>query len=300
MAAILAIGVATLDIVCLLERYPAEDAKLRALSSRRVRGGNAANTLAVLARLGHRTRWAGSLARDAAAAEIVADFELLGIEHGDARWFDAGVTPTSYVWQSRATGSRTIVHDRRLDEFDHAAFAAIDLSGLDWLHFEGRAPEETRRMIASARERRPGLSISLEVEKPRPGIEALFDGPDLICFSHDYAVQAGYADDPEALLRDAASRAPLADLVCTRGEYGAWSLHRGGDEVVHAPALAVERIVDTLGAGDSFNAALIDARLAGLGLAAAVERACRLAGRKCGHEGLDFITARDAAGRDEP
>ncbi len=296
MAGILAIGVATLDIVCLLEGYPAEDAKLRALSSRRVRGGNAANTLAVLARLGHQTRWAGSLARDAAAAEIVADFARLGIAHDDARWFDAGVTPTSYVWQSRATGSRTIVHDRRLDEYDHAAFAAIDLAGLDWLHFEGRAPEETRRMIASVRQRRPGLPISLEVEKPRPGIESLFDGPDLICFAHDYAAQAGYAERPDELLRDVATRAPGADLVCTRGEHGAWSLRHGEDAVVHTPALAIERIVDTLGAGDTFNAALIDARLAGLGLAEAVERACRLAGRKCAHEGFDFITARDAAG----
>ena len=296
MAAILAVGVATLDVICLVERYPVEDAKLRALSSRRVRGGNAANTLAVLSRLGHRTRWAGSLARDAAAAEIVADFARRGIAHDDARWHETGVTPTSYVWQSRATGSRTIVHDRRLDEYDHAAFAAIDLTGLDWLHFEGRAPEETRRMIASARQRCPGLPISLEVEKPRPGIEALFDGPDLICFAHDYAARAGHAERPDALLRDVAKRAPGADLVCTHGGHGAWSLRRDGDVVVHTPALAVERIVDTLGAGDTFNAALIDARLAGLGLVEAVGRACRLAGRKCAHEGFDFLTVRDAAG----
>jgi len=170
VARILAVGVATLDIVCLLERYPAEDAKRRALSSRHVRGGNAANTLAVLARLGHRTRWAGSLARDAAAAEIVADLDRRGIAHADARWFDDGVTPTSYVWHSRATGSRTIVHDRRLDEFDAVAFAAIDLADLDWVHFEGRAPVETRRMIDRVREVRPGLPVSIEVEKPRPGI----------------------------------------------------------------------------------------------------------------------------------
>ena len=45
---ILGVGIATLDLINEVERYPPEDAEVRALTQRRSRGGNAANTLAVL------------------------------------------------------------------------------------------------------------------------------------------------------------------------------------------------------------------------------------------------------------
>jgi ketohexokinase len=48
-------------------------------------------------------------------------------------------------------------------------------------------------------------------------------------------------------------------------------------------------VVDTLGAGDVFNAGVIDARLRGLAAERAVEWACRVAGYKCGVRGLDQL-----------
>jgi ketohexokinase len=45
-------------------------------------------------------------------------------------------------------------------------------------------------------------------------------------------------------------------------------------------------VVDTLGAGDTFNAAIIHAKLAGRPLAECLHDACQLAGKKCGQQGL--------------
>jgi ketohexokinase len=45
-------------------------------------------------------------------------------------------------------------------------------------------------------------------------------------------------------------------------------------------------VVDTLAAGDTFNAAVIAARCRGRPLAAAVDYGCRIAGHKCGISGL--------------
>lgn len=295
MGSILAVGIATVDVVCLVERYPVEDSKSRALGCRHVRGGNAANTLAVLSRLGHEVHWAGTLARDAAAGLIVADFDRLGIGYGASCWHDEGATPTSYVWQSQETGSRTIVHHRDLPEFSSDAFASIDLAGFDWLHWEGRNCEQTQRMLADAHARHPGCPRSLEVEQAREGIEALFPAADLIVCSHDYARSRGYGRDPAGLLASLRRAGTSAELVCTWGDQGAWALPRGRVAAVHCPAVASARLVDTLGAGDTFNAALIDARLAGLDLVAATHAACHLAGHKCGHEGFDFVTAAYAA-----
>ena len=47
MAKILAVGIATLDIINTVDRYPEEDSEIRALSQHQTRGGNATNTLRV-------------------------------------------------------------------------------------------------------------------------------------------------------------------------------------------------------------------------------------------------------------
>jgi len=64
---ILGVGIVTLDIINIVEHYPAEDEEVRALSQRMCRGGNTANTLDVLAQFGHTCNWTGTLANDANA-----------------------------------------------------------------------------------------------------------------------------------------------------------------------------------------------------------------------------------------
>jgi ketohexokinase len=49
-------------------------------------------------------------------------------------------------------------------------------------------------------------------------------------------------------------------------------------------------VIDTLGAGDTFNAGVISGYLDGLDRSAILARGCRLAGNKCGQEGLDGLT----------
>lgn len=284
MARILAVGIATLDIICVLDTYPREDAKQRAIDRQITRGGNAANTLCVLSQLRHDCRWAGTLASDSAAADVLADLEYHGINTSACRKYPSGSTPTSYVWRSRDTGSRTIVHHRDLPEYDSADFTRIALSSIDWLHFEGRNIEETARMMAHATAMRPELPRSLEVEKYRPGIESLFGEANVLIFSRDYAGHAGFTS-PETLVDAMTVRFPEAAVICTWGDRGAWGC-APNERPFHIPAFPPERIVDTLGAGDTFNAGLIDALIGGRTLEDAVTQACRLAGRKCGQEGF--------------
>jgi len=282
---ILALGVATLDVVNQVERYPDEDAEVRAIGQRVNRGGNAANTLVVLSQLGHLVGWAGTLAGDAGGDRIVVDLQRHGVNLQHVRRYPDGSTPTSYVTLSRASGSRTIVHYRQLPEYDAGSFAAIPIENFDWIHFEGRNIPELVKMISSLP---PGYPCSLEVEKPRPGIEGLFIGPRLLLFSRHYARAQGF-DQAAAFLRSLQDGLPPGSLaVCAWGEQGAWGAANSGD-VVHSPAVPPARVVDTLGAGDVFNAAVIDRVLQGAPLERILEAACRLAGRKCGQRGFDGL-----------
>lgn len=289
MARILGIGNATVDVINTVDGYPAEDAEVRAVSQRIVRGGNAANTLVVLSQLGHPCAWVGTLAREPDAERIGADLERHRIDYSQCRWEARGKVPVSYVTLNARNGSRTIVHYRDLPELDAEHFAALDLSPYAWIHFEGRNVAETLAMMQRARGH-SAATISLEVEKPREGIEALLPWADVVLFSRVYARARGF-EDGAAFLRAMRAHTP-AELVCAWGEHGAYALGRDNTEA-GCGAFPPPRVVDTLGAGDTFNAGTINARLQGLGWPATLEAASRLAGHKCGQVGLDGLLAAD-------
>jgi ketohexokinase len=241
----------------------------------------------VLSQLGHRCAWGGVLAAEADGKPIRDDLQRHRIDLGAVRTFDHGKVPTSYITLNRRNGSRTIVHYRDLPEFGHEDFARIDLRGYDWLHFEGRNVAETQRMLARAREMLPNVPRSVEIEKPRPDIARLFAHADVLLFSRHFAAARGYCD-PRRFLDDIARETPGVTRFLTWGEAGAYALDRDG-RLFHSPACPPPQVIDTLGAGDTFNAGVIDALLRGVALNEALQRACRLAGRKCGREGLDNI-----------
>ncbi|MDD5559791.1 PfkB family carbohydrate kinase [Candidatus Methylomirabilis sp.] len=286
MARILAIGTATLDLIFTLTHYPDEDAELRARGLRPSLGGNAANTLVVLSQLGHMCAFGGVLADGQEATPILERLAGHRIDLTACRRV-AGRPPISCVLVSLEGGTRTIVHFRDLPEYGDAEFKRIDLTPFDWVHFEGRDGPETARMVRRLRETRPDLLCSVEVEKPRPGIEAVFADVKMLVFSRVYANYLGF-DAPHALLFKIREQAPQADLIVTWGKEGAYGLDRRG-AIYHSPAFSPVEVKDTLGAGDTFNAGLIDAYVRGRGLADALSLACRLAGKKCGQIGLEGL-----------
>jgi ketohexokinase len=290
-ASVLGVGIATLDIVNQVSTYPVEDAEVRALDQRIARGGNVANSLAVLRQFGRRCIWAGTLADDAGARFIGEDFARCGIDSRPAVRLRGTRTPTSYIALSRATGSRTIIHHRDLREFSARDFDAVSLAGLDWVHFEGRAPDETAAMIARVRRERPGLPISVEIEKPRDGIERLFQGATVLIFARAFAelVSAPDSVEPRAFLRERLADCDADYCLLPWGSAGAFGVARGSQPICFAPAYRPASLVDTLAAGDVFNASVIDGMLRGLELPLLLARANRIAGHKCARQGLDGL-----------
>jgi ketohexokinase len=286
MATVLGIGNATLDIVNTVAHYPGEDDEIRALSQRRCLGGNCANTLTVLRQLGHHCAFAGVFADDPGGLFIAQELQRQGINIKHCRTAK-GTAPTSYVTLSQATGSRTIIHYRDLPEFSFADFAPMELTPFDWVHFEGRNIPETTRMLALIATQFPALPRSVEIEKPRTGIEALFQGATLLLFSRPYVNHCGYTE-AQPFLQELHLKLPGTDKVCLWGQEGAYAISHTG-EIYHAPAFTPSPIMDTLGAGDTFNAGFIDARLRRLPLAESLRLACQLAGHKCSQYGLGHL-----------
>ena len=197
MASILLLGTATLDLVFGLSHYPHADEEMRADSLRTVRGGNAANSAVVLSQLGHQAEFLGTLADAPETSVITQDFERYGVGYAHCPRLP-GKPPTSSIYLAGDT--RSIVHYRDLSELSAKAIEAVDLNSYDWVHFEGRNIPETQAMMQYVRSRRPDLPVSLEMEKPREDMAALFGLADLLICSSGFA-EAGDNSEPHDFLR---------------------------------------------------------------------------------------------------
>jgi ketohexokinase len=288
MSHILTVGIATLDIINLVDHYPAEDEEMRALGQRVECGGNAANTASVLAQYGHVVEFAGALAHEPDGYRIEHELKARHVATGFCQHVKKGKAPTSYITLNQQTGSRTIVHYRDLPEYNYQRFHQIPLEEFDWFHFEGRNASEVRRMLKETQQRRVDQPISLEIEKEREEIDSLLPLADILLFSRVFVTARGF-DNPAAFFDAMRPHAPEAVLVCTWGDQGAWARDRNSRDY-HAPAYPPPEIIDTLGAGETFNAGLIHAIASGQTLAEALVHACQLAGKKVGQHGFGGLT----------
>jgi len=278
---ILVVGIATVDIISEVACYPREDDEVRAEGLRLVRGGNGTNTLVVLSQLGHHGVWAGTLADDLFASLIREDLKQYHIDLSPVVLCAGSRSPVSCIVNSQASASRTIVHDRQLPEYEAKAFMALHIKHYDWIHFEGRNITQTALMLRHAASM--GVLCSLEIEKDRPGIESLIALSGLVLFSKQYALCQGYTAATDFLLAYQVEY-PQKVMVCAWGADGAFGIEPG-KAVVDCPSNPVDA-VDTVGAGDVFNAAFIHAYQASFELTSALAFACRLAERHCCQTGF--------------
>lgn len=78
-------------------------------------------------------------------------------------------------------------------------------------------------------------------------------------------------------------------MICAWGIEGAVAIDHASDSFCAAPAYQPEKVVDTLGAGDTFVAATIFALNNEKSLADAIDFGCRVAGAKVGGFGFDHL-----------
>jgi ketohexokinase len=179
------------------------------------------------------------------------------------------------------------VHYRDLPELEADYFCHLPVTDFDWFHFEGRNPDQVVRMLDYVQSQRIDQPISIEIEKERPDIDALYAYADILIFSRAFVTGRGH-DEAEDFMRSMRIHAPKALLICPWGESGAWLLDRD-DQVHHAPAQSPAVIIDTLGAGDSFNAGLIHALSTGQTPQEALVFANEVAGKKIAQKGFEQL-----------
>lgn len=285
MSRILLTGIAVLDIINYVDHYPHEDEEMRAVDQRIQVGGNASNTAMMLAQAGHVCDLSAVIADEADGRRIIEELnkQKVGTDYID---FQPGKTPASYININQKTGSRTIVHYRDLPELSFSVFETIAVNEYDWLHFEGRNMQEVSKMLTLAKDQLIDQPISVEIEKNRGDMESLMFHADVLMFSKVYVRSVGF-ETAESFLMNMHEKFSDKIMTCAWGEQGAYAID-GSGELAFVAAPHVE-VVDSVGAGDVFNAGLIHALVEGNSLKEALGIAVKLASKKVGQEGIKCL-----------
>ncbi|KAL2773694.1 ketohexokinase isoform a [Daubentonia madagascariensis] len=292
---ILCVGLVVLDVISLVDKYPKEDMEIRCISQRWQRGGNASNSCTVLSLLGAPCAFMGSLAPGHVADFVLDDLRRYSVDLRYTVFQTTGSVPIATVIINEASGSRTILYsNRNLPDVSAKDFEKVDLTRFKWIHIEGRNASEQVKMLQRIDEHNARLPpeqrirVSVEVEKPHEELFQLFGYGDVVFVSKDVAKHLGFQSAKEALKSLYSRVRKGAVLICAWAEEGADALCPDG-KLLHSDAFPPPRVVDTLGAGDTFNASVIFSLSQGKSMQEALTFGCQVAGKKCGLQGFDGI-----------
>ncbi len=260
---VLSVGIATVDNIVLVERYPERDERVIALEHARSIGGPATVAAITMSRLGVKVALSAVVGRDEGGDHII---EVLSKEGVDTSLLERSDSPTtqSTIVISKSEESRAImVKPERIASH----LPKIDLP--PWIHVDHFGAEVIKGWGVK---RGGGSKLSLDVGYPFEGLSSA--NWDLFVPSEKITTDVSTAS------RDKNS------VVISHGERG--SAYSDGTLSGIAPAISTH-VVSTLGAGDVFHGALVATQVWGMRIDEATAFANVVAGLSC--RGLDGYSA---------
>nr|WP_300148553.1 PfkB family carbohydrate kinase [Propionicimonas sp.] len=270
------VGLATLDVVQLVDRLPGPNEKTVAERSWLAAGGPAAVAAIAFAALGGRARLWTALGSTPAARLVAADLAGAGVEVVDVAPPGFELAASTVLFNA-ASGERSVVSGSgQVPRF--GKISGPDLSGIDVVLLDGHHAALARSAALAAAEERgatKGIPVVLDAGSHKPVFDDVFPlATDVIC-SADYVHPAGLS--PQELL------APGRDLVAVSHGNGPLEWWTPGASGTVTPPSA--KAVDTVGAGDVLHGAYCFYLASGLDRVVALERAVATATERVQHLG---------------
>jgi sulfofructose kinase len=244
-------GRLNVDYLCVLERYPEEDTKIRIIERISDIGGQGGNTSCCINRLGGRLKFMSRIGDDDEGRFCIELMKKSGIDTGSIKIVKGGHTTVSFVFISRQSGKRTLMYesenlpDLKLDRNMKSSISKARVLLLD--------PSGTHLALElKALKKRP--PIVYDCERWREGIYDMMGLADYFVPSSlflkdekmDFKVK-----DTIAGIKMLSKKVPNR-LIMTDGKNGVYFINNGSIFNIRPPDV---KIIDTTGAGDNFHGA---------------------------------------------
>lgn len=285
---ILSFGIAAVDFIAVVDHFPEPDEKMRSSSLWIAGGGNAANSACAIGRLSEYASvdCATAVGNDANGNTIIDGLEENGVGTKFIERFE-GNSPFSYILTT-PDNARTIIHQpSSRDMTKKFADKNIPLKDYFAIHFDCRHPEAAVHL--SKKCVKAGIPYSLDVERPREGLEDLMKNAKVVICNSNYCnivlgepegdlTNEEIADRLKQVIQKQAPNAEIA--LQTLGSKGSCLVRMKGENdekgeilkdknaplvTCHDDALWCEvwkdagDIVDSTGAGDAFQGGFVTA-----------------------------------------
>ncbi len=257
MSKVLCVGIATVDTIVLVDKYPSSNERVVALDSIRAVGGPATTAAVTLARLGIETALSCVIGDDDAGRFVFETLKHEGIDTQNVVVDKSVRTATGTIVVSRSEQTRAIMvqpHSQRPTK-------PANINDYQWIHVD----QFGMQTIKDWGVKRGGAAkLSIDIGYDTPGLNAA-----------DYDLYA----PSENITTDVSTAAKDKNIVVV-SKGGEGSVYSDGVESGIVPAISAE-IVSTLGAGDVFHGALVAAQVWSKPIAEAVAIANTVAGLSC-------------------
>jgi len=249
MTQVLVAGIAVLDLVYKVERFPNEAIKYLTHDMQVSLGGCAANAAFAIARLGGEASLAARVGDDQVAEQIIEIMNSAGVDASLVNREPGRRSSISSIFVD-AAGERLIMHYRDPDLSTNADWiGAQGINNVGACLADTRWPKAACRLMTLAREH--GVAGVLDVEANDDDLVDAYRNASHIAFSADGL--RDYTGNPDrfSALR-LASRTVRGWVCVTDGADGVFFID--DNELMHVPAFKIDA-VDTLGAGDVWHGA---------------------------------------------
>ena len=272
---VLCAGIAVLDFIFRVERFPTPSTKTATQEFLITGGGCAANAAIAIARLGGEARFVGPLGDDQHAECVAQGLTQAGVNIDAVTRVTRATTSISGIFID-CNGERLLTTRRSQGLAPTRARHPDGLvQNIDVLLADNHFTEYVLPICAAARAR--GLPVVLDIDKPTKLSDGLLAQGSHVIFSAEALGATSGTDQLELALTRAAEHC-CGFVAVTDGEHGAFWV--AGNARGHQAAFAVAAI-DTLAAGDVFHGAFALALAEGRKEVEALRFASAAAALKC-------------------